>query len=526
MMRKWGLAAALLAACVLGSVVQAETLRWGSYSEPSALDPHYHNLGPNNAMARHFFDRLVQTDEAQRSTPGLALSWKPISDSTWEFTLRRGVKFTNGADFTADDVVYSVERAPNVPNSPSSFGIATKSIKKMDVVDPFTIRFNTDGPYPLLANDLASINIMSRKASQGKTTEQLNAGDGHVGTGPYKLVEWVRGDHLTMVRNEGHWGAKPQFERVIYRPMTNGSARVAALLAGDVDFIDDVPTSDIERLKRGDKFVLSQGVSNRVIYLHLDHDREVSPFVKTADGKNALRKWEVRAAISHAINRPAIVERVMEGVAIPAGQLLPKGFFGNSPNLQPDAYDPALSKQLLAKAGYPNGFKLTLHGPNNRYINDAKIAQAVAPMLTRAGIDTEVATMPQNVFFPAATKRDFSFILVGWGSDTGEASSPLRSLLATYSKEKGMGTANRGRYSNAKMDELLVEALRTVDDAKREKLLQEATEVAMKDYGIIPLHYQVNTWATRKGLCYVPRTDEASLIMGIHTEGQCPQRSQ
>jgi peptide/nickel transport system substrate-binding protein len=514
-------ALALLAGCALMSSVQAETLRWGSGAEPSSLDPFYHNLGPNNAMARHFFDRLVQTDEVQRATPGLAVSWKPINDSTWEFHLRKGVKFTDGSDFTADDVVFSIERAPNVPNSPSSFAIATKSIKKMDVIDPYTIRFHTDGPYPLMPNDLAIINIMSRKAAQGKTTEQLNAGDGLVGTGPYKFVEWVRGDHLTMVRNENYWGEKPDFEKVIYRPMTNGSSRVAALLAGDVDFIDDVPTADIDRLKKNSKFALSQGVSNRVIYLHLDHDRDNSPFAKGPDGSNPLRKWEVRAAISHAINRAAIVANVMEGVAIPAGQLLPKGFFGNDPNLHPDRYDPKLAKELLAKAGYPNGFKLTIHGPNDRYINDAKIAQAVAQMLTRVGIDTNVVTMPRNVFFPAATKREYSFILVGWGSDTGEASSPLRSLLATYDKDKGMGTANRGRYSNPKMDALLEEALRTVDDAKREKLLQDATAVAMKDYGIIPLHYQVNTWATRTAYCYTPRTDEASLAMGVKLAGHC-----
>jgi peptide/nickel transport system substrate-binding protein len=521
-MRKLLLAAAgLLAALALVAPAQAQTLRWGSFAEPSSLDPYYHNLGPNNAMARHFFDRLIDTDEHQRLFPGLAVSWKPVNDSTLELKLRKGVKFTDGSEFTAADVVFSFNRAPNVPNSPSSFGIHTKDIKKLEVVDAYTVRFHTDGPHPLLPNDISAINIMSHTAAAGKTTEQLNAGEGLVGTGPYKLVEWVRGDHLTMVRNAHYWGPKPMFEKVVFRPMTNGSARVAALLAGDVDFIDDVPTPDIARFKTDSRFVLSQGVSNRVIYLHLDHDREVSPFVKTPDGKNALRKWEVRAAISHAINRPAIVERVMEGVAIPAGQLLPEGFFGHDPALKPDAYDPALSKQLLAKAGYPNGFKLTLHGPNDRYINDAKIAQAVAQMLTRVGIETDVDTMPRNVYFPRATKREFSFILVGWGSDTGEASSPLRSLLATYNKDKGMGASNRGRYSNPKMDALLNEALVTVDDAKREKLLQEATDVAMKDYGIIPLHYQVNTWATRKGLCYMARSDEASVAMGVREEGHC-----
>jgi len=229
----------------------------------------------------------------------------------------------------------------------------------------------------------------------------------------------------------------------------------------------------------------------------------------------------VRKAISKAINRPAIVERVMEGVALPAGQLLPEGFFGVSSNLKPEAYDPEGAKKLLAEAGYPNGFGLTLHGPNDRYINDHKICQALGQMLTRIGIKTKVETMPRSVFFTKASQGGpnktpaFSFILVGWGAGTGEASSPLKSLLATWDKSKGMGASNRGRYSNPEMDQLVAQALQTVDDAKREKLLQKATEVAIGDLGIIPLHYQVNTWATKKGLAYKARTDEATVAMSV-----------
>ena len=502
--------------------LQAQTLRWGSGTEPSSMDPHYHNLTPNNAMARHFFDRLIETDEKQRLQPALAVSWKALDETTWELKLRKGVKFHDGSDFTAEDALFSLERAGNVPNSPGSFGIYTKFIKTKSAPDAYTLRLTTEDPYPLLPNDLATINIISRKVASGKSTEDFNSGAAMIGTGPYRFTGWKRGDSITMERFAGYWGEQPLYAQVAFRPITNSAARLAALLAGDVDFIDDVPTSDIEQLSKNDKFSVSQGVSNRVIYLHLDHDRDDSPFAKAADGSNPLRKWEVRAAISKAINRPAIVARVMEGVAIPAGQLLPEGFFGHSPDIKPEAYDLAEAKRLLAKAGYPNGFKLTLHGPSDRYINDTKIAQAVAQMLTRAGIETAVETVPKNVYFSRASKREFSFILVGWGSGTGEASSPLRSLLATYDKDKGMGPANRGRYSNAKMDELLVEALRTVDDAKREHLLQEATKIAMQDYGIIPLHYQVNTWATRKDRCYVARTDESSVAMSVRKAGQCP----
>jgi peptide/nickel transport system substrate-binding protein len=209
----------------------------------------------------------------------------------------------------------------------------------------------------------------------------------------------------------------------------------------------------------------------------------------------------------------------MEGVALPAGQLLPEGFFGVSPTLKPETYDPEGAKKLLAQAGYPNGFGLTLHGPNDRYINDHKICQAIGQMLTRIGIKTKVETMPRSVFFSKASRGGpngtpaFSFILVGWGAGTGEASSPLKSLLATWDKSKGMGASNRGRYSNPELDKLIAQALATVDDVKREKILQQATELAIGDLGIIPLHYQVNTWATKKGLAYNPRTDEYTIAM-------------
>jgi peptide/nickel transport system substrate-binding protein len=225
-----------------------------------------------------------------------------------------------------------------------------------------------------------------------------------------------------------------------------------------------------------------------------------------------------------AINRDAIVERVMEGVAIKAGQLLPEGFFGISSKLKPVSYDPAGAKKLLAEAGVPDGFKLTIHGPNDRYINDAKIAEAIAQMLTRIGIKTEVVTMPRSVYFKRASRGgpnktpEFSFILVGWGAGSGEASSPLKSLIHTYDKSRGFGASNRGRYSNAEVDKLIEDALATVDDAKRQNLLAKATEVAINDGAIIPLHYQVNTWATRKGLKYDARTDEYTMGMGLVSE--------
>ena len=419
-------------------------------------------------------------------------------------------------------MIFTFERAPNVANSPSTFGtyLKGKSFKK---IDDYTVHAITEKPYPLMPVDLSQVWIISSDVGADVTTAQFNSGKAAIGTGQYKFIEWKPGDTILIERNDGYWGDKAAFERVEVKPIKSNPSRVAALLAGDVDFIDNVPTADIERLKTESDIVLASGISNRVIYLHMDRFRDDSPYITGTNGKNPLFDLRVRKAISKAINREAIVARVMEGVAIPAGQLLPPGFFGTSENLKAEPYDPEGAKKLLAEAGYPDGFGLTIHGPNDRYINDAKIAQAIGQMLTRIGIKMKVETMPKSVFFSSASRGGpnktpkYSFILVGWGSGTGEASSPLKSLVHSKDAANGFGASNRGRYSNPEADKLIEEALATVDDAKREALLAKATEIAINDLAIIPLHYQVNTWATRKeaGLKYLPRTDERTQFRSL-----------
>lgn len=517
---------ALLASAMLANPAWSEELTIGLGSEATAIDPHFHNLGPNNAFSRHVFDRLILQNELQQLEPGLAVSWEPVDDLTWEFKLREGVKFHDGSDFTADDVVCTWDRAPNVPNSPSSFATYTKG-KTAVKIDDYTVHFKTEAPYPLMANDVSTVSIVSDEVGCEATTAEYNDGTAAVGTGPFKFVSYKPGDSIVIERNEDYWGEKPIWTLVTFKPISSAPARVAALLAGDVDVIAAVPTTDVATLEKNEDVSLSQGVSNRVIYLHLDHDRTDSPFVKANGGapiENPLQKLEVRKAISMAINRDAIVDRVMEGIAIKAGQLLPEGFFGVSGKLEPVEYDPDGAKALLAEAGYPDGFELTIHGPNDRYINDAKIAEAIGQMLSRIGIKTAVETMPRSVYFGRASKGgpddtpEFSFILVGWGAGSGEASSPLKSLIGTHNPDKGWGSSNRGRYSNAEFDAMLDTALSTVDDAERQALLAQATEMAIDDVAIIPTHYQVNTWGTRKGLDYVARTDEYTLAIGVGKE--------
>jgi peptide/nickel transport system substrate-binding protein len=501
---------------IFGTFVQsaAADLIIGIGADVTAIDPHYHNVTPNNNVAAHIFDYLVLRDERQKPIPGLAESWKTIDPLTWEFKLRRGVKFHDGSDFTAADVVASIQRVPEVPNSPSPFTAYTKQIKETIVVDPFTIRFRTAAPYPLMPTDMTQVAIVSKSALKA-TTEEFNSGKAALGTGPYKLVRYAKGDRIELVRHESYWGGKTPWEKVTLRLLPNDASRVAALLAGDVQAIEYVPTSDVAKIRADKRLNVYKVIADRLIYLHMDSDRDHSPFIFDKTGRplatNPLKDVRVRKALSKAINRAAIVDKVMEGEAVASGQLLPEGMFGATRNLKVEPYDPDGAKKLLAEAGYPDGFGLTIHSPNNRYVNDAKIAQAVAQMLTRIGIATKVEAMPSATFFPQATDLKFSLMVLGWSSGTGEASSPLKALLATYNKDKGFGTANRGRYSNPRVDALLEEALATVDDPKREAVLQRATEIAINDAGIIPLHFQVNLWATRNGITYVPRTDENTL---------------
>ncbi|MSQ55016.1 MAG: ABC transporter substrate-binding protein [Betaproteobacteria bacterium] len=514
--------AVLLAAMLAAPTVTfAQELTIALSAAVSALDPHFHNVVPNNQVAKHVFETLVKADETQSLKPGLAESWKTVDDTTWEWKLRRNVRWHDGSEFTAEDVIATFKRVPNVPNSPASFAIYTRAVTEITAPDKYTLRMKTARPHPLLPNDLIAVAIVPKKVAETAKTEDFNAGKAMIGTGPYKWVEYVAGDRVVLAANDKYWGPKPAYAKVRLKMITNSAARVAALLAGDMQMIENVPTADTSGLAKDARVTLSSAVSNRVIYLHLDQMREKnSPFVTDKAGKpleaNPFRDVRVRKAISKAIDRDAIVSRVMEGQAKAAGQLLPETFFGTSRKLPPQKYDLEGAKKLLAEAGYPDGFGVTLHTPNNRYINDEKVAQAVAQYLTRAGIATKVDAMPSNVFFSRGSKLEFSFLLAGWGAETGENSSPLRSLLATFDPALGMGASNRGRFSDAGFDAVLQTAIATIDDTKRGLMLAAATENAIGErMGLIPLHYEVSTWGTRKGMVYKARADQYTLAFEV-----------
>ena len=498
--------------------VFAADLRIGASTETSSIDPHFANTESNFQVIRNVFEHLVTFDPKMKLTPALAISWKAIDDKTWEIKLRPNVKFHDGSPFTADDVIFSFERVPLVVNSPSPLTGFTQG-KTFTKVDDLTVRATTPAPYPLLPNDLTRISIVSKKSAAGASTQDFNSGKAAVGTGPYRFVEWISGDRVVFEANANWWGGKPKWDRVIYRPIKSAPSRVAGILAGDVDVIDNVPTSDVSALRKNADIQVFDVASLRMIYMMLDYGRDVSPFVKGNDGNpifpNPLRVWEVRKALSMAINRDAMVERVMEGNAVAAAQLVPEGAFGYSPRLKVEAYDPEGAKKLLAKVGLGDGFNLTIHGPNDRYVNDAKILEALAQMFTRIGIKTEVVAQPMSTFQARASRLEYSVPMTGSASGTGESSSSLKNNLHSFNKEGGYGAVNRGRYYNVRVDQLTEEALSTLDDAKREKLLQEAMEIAMNDVAVLPLHFQLASWATRKGFTYEARSDENTLAQSV-----------
>ncbi|WP_175616946.1 ABC transporter substrate-binding protein [Insolitispirillum peregrinum] len=480
---------------------------------PDSLDPYHHNLAPNLTISHHIYDTLVDLDERQHPVPGLAESWKATGPDTWEFKLRKGVTFHDGSTFDANDVLASWARVPTV-HGPSSFTVYTEVVKEIKVLDPYTIQLTTNGPFPLLPVYLTQVMIIPAEV-QNTATADFDNGKALIGTGPYRYSEGSPGHTLTLTANPHYWGGKPAWDTVEIRFIPNDADRVTALISGTVDLINAVPPADVHRLESNPQLKLAKAVSNRVIYLSVDFDRPQTPFARDRQNTplptNPFQSLKVRQAISKAINRQAIIDELLYGQAVPAGQLIPDDMDGANPSLKPEPFNLPAARTLLAEAGYPKGFTTVLHGPNNRYVRDAEVASSVALMLTGAGLATTAETMPASEFFPRNKNRDFSFTLRGWSSDTGEAGYSIKALLATRDVDKGLGTANHNRYSNKSLDDLVIAADHELDAEKRRGLIQKAMADGINDLGQIPLYFQMNLWASKEAVKMTPRVDELTL---------------
>ena len=512
------LGAAVLAGAKPGRA-QGAGLRIGALTDPS-VDPHFLYLSNNMAYSQHLFGALCLKDERSRPYPGLAESWMPVSDTEWEFTLRRGVKFHDGSDFTAADVAFSIERVTSLPNNPAPYTPNMRGINSTRIIDDHRIRVTTANPVPTLPFNLSNIYIVSHQAAKGATPADFRSGKAAIGTGPYRFVSYASGQTMEIARFDGYWGPKPAYERALFRFIPNDAARAAALLAGEVELIDFVPPELLARLGADPAIRAMSAPSDRVIFLVPDMFRDQTPFVRSRDGQalpaNPLKDLRVRQALSLAINREALVRQVMDGLAAPIGQIVPPGYVGYSEDLKPDPYDPARARSLLAEAGYPNGFQLTIHGPNDRYTNDARTLQAAGAMLSRIGVETRVEAMPRTVYFPRASPpaSSYSLGLLGWGSSgDGESGYGLSTLLSTFQTDMRMGANNYGRYSSPAVDAAVQAALREFDLERRRGLLQKAMRTAMEDYALIPLYLQYTTAAIRRTIDYTIRDDEKTLAM-------------
>ena len=514
--------AAIAALCSFASVASAQELRVGLAAEPTSMDPHYHNQTSNNSLASEIFDALTLQDANQKLLPGLAESWKLVDPRTWEFKLRAGVKFHDGSPFGADDVIVSMKRAPSVAGSPSSFGVFVKG-KTFEKVDDLTIRVKTAEPYPFTAVDLSRIAIVSRNAANA-TTEDFNTGKATAGTGRFKLTRWRPGDSIELERNAAYWGGAPDIEKIRIRPIKTGTTRAAALLSGDVDFIEGVAPSDVARLESDKNLTVFKAVSNRLVYLSIELAKESSPFIKGNDGqdiRNPFIDKRVRQAVSLVVDRAAIAARVMENLAEPSGQFSPRGYIGYSPELSADKADVERARALMKEAGVPDGFRLTIHGPNDRYTNDSRVLETVAQLLSRINIKTSVEAMPSATFFRRAESGgpngtpEFAFYLSGYANGSGEPSHPLRVFIHTRDQARGLGVGNRNGFSNKEIDALIARGRTTMDESQLEGIFVKATEMAMRDYALLPLYHEVATWAGRKGIGYTTGAVDSTFMSAI-----------
>jgi len=526
--------AAAVGFALTAGVASAQSLTIALSAEPTSADPNYHKMTANDALASHIYSPLVARDAQMNLIPALALSWKTLDDTTWEFKLRPDVKFSNGKTFTSEDVLFTICRTlNNETNVSASYTEVTKRIADVQTPDPLTVIIKTYEPLPLLPAEMArSLPILwngivehgplTFKPKEGcgvtgpwPTAADFNTGRINVGSGPYLLKSYVKGSGVVLTRNESYWGPKPAWSEVKFVPVPNAGPRLTGLLSGDFDVIENPAARDLSRIKDSPKLAFVATPSTRLIFFQPDIGRDASPMAKAADGKNPLQDVRVRRAISMAIDRKAIAARIMDGMATPAYQYMPDGMFGALPNPPEIKYDPEGAKKLLAEAGYPNGFEMAISSPNDRYVNDSQISQTVAQYLSRIGIKTTVDAMTASIYFSKRAKRDFSFSMGGWPSETGEASALFQLWVASTDAPKGIGTSNYGGFTSPEFDKVYLAAAGTVDPVKRRAELEKATKIALDNVPLIPLHFESTIWAFRKDLNYEGRRDQYTLATSV-----------
>ncbi|SFB63623.1 peptide/nickel transport system substrate-binding protein [Rhizobium sp. NFR07] len=479
-----------LLAMTASGVQAGDGLRIATAYKLMTLDPHYANLNENTSLLSQIYERLVFQDEELQLQPGLAVGWEAVSTTSWMFKLRADVRFHDGSPFTAEDVVYTVERIRDQLKSPSGgYRSYVSAIKSVSVVDPLAVVFKTDGSVPNLPLALSSVFIMKKPVQGFATTEALNGGMAPNGTGPYRFEGWASGEYLQLAANTDYWAGAPAWPDVTIRVIESPAARVAAITTGEVDVADALPARDVAALKKRGVKIASVGAA-RINFLQFEMESHTLPGVTDKAGAaiaNPFRKLAVRQALALATDRGILVDKILAGYGTAAAQVFPNGLPGTSDKLLPIAPDVTTAKKLLAEAGYPDGFRVLLAGPAGRYPGDSESLQAITQNWARIGITVEPQAVPFSVF---NTKRAAGEYGLWYGGASGEAVDIiLDALLASPDKARGTGALNFGHYRNATFNAMLSKAESIEAGPVRDAALADATEFVMADLPIIPLYH-------------------------------------
>ncbi|WP_370228676.1 ABC transporter substrate-binding protein [Cognatishimia sp.] len=500
---------------------QAEEFSWAGKTDPQTMDPHAVNSAPVLGFLNNVYEGLVRRGKDMSVEPALATSWEPIGDGEgWRFFLREGVTFHDGSTFDAEDVRFSYERASSEQSDTRSW---FAPVKDLVVVDDMTVDILTNAPNPIFPDSIANWMIMDKGWAEANDTQRPDKENGNYatlnanGTGAFMLTDRQPGLSTSLAPFGGWWDtAEHNITKATYTPIDNSATAVAALLSGDVDMINPVPIQDAARVDARDGTTVVRGIEARVIMLGFGHDRDTLKYTSMAGEANPFLDVRVREAVAKAINVDAILQTIMRGSAEAASQLVSPAMNGYSDanNARP-AYDPEGAKALLAAAGYADGFSFGLKCPNNRYLNDEAVCQAVTGMLAQIGITAELDAMPVQNYWPELRADNFDMYMLGWSPGTFDHEHPVRFLVTTPNPEKKLGSWNFGGFSNGRVDTLLPMIQSEIDATKRQAMIDEVVDIYQDEHAYVPLYVQPLVWGMQDNIELTQRPDNFFILRWV-----------
>ncbi|MEX0318281.1 MAG: ABC transporter substrate-binding protein [Ruegeria sp.] len=505
----------------LVATAQAAEFKWASTTDPQTMDPHAVNSAPVLGFLNNVYEGLVRRGKDMTVEPALATSWEAIGDGEgWRFKLREGVTFHDGSTFDAQDVLFSYQRASSEAADTSSWFAPVSEVK---IVDDYTVDILTNAPNPIFPSSIANWMMMDSGWAEANDAVAPDKESGNYatihanGTGAFKVTAREPGLRTVLEPFEGWWGeAEHNITRAEFTPIQNPATAVAALLSGDVDMINPVPIQDAGRLEGNAEVKVIKGIEARVIMLGFPHEAETLKYGADAGKPNPFADVRVRKAVAHAISVPAILRTIMRGHAEEASQLVSPAMSGYSRTLaNRPPFDVNAAQALMAEAGYADGFSFGLKCPNDRYLNDEAVCQAVVSMLAKVGMRAELDAMPVRNYWPELREDKYDMYLLGWSPGTFDAEHPIRFLASTPNPEKKLGSWNFGGFSNARVDELLPQIQSELDEGARQAMLDEVVRILQEEQAYVTLYVQPLVWGTRANVEVTQRPDNFFILRWV-----------